>query len=172
MAGVELPAVEGDRLRLRPLSPEDLGALAAILAAPGVREWWSPPDTPEAVREDLRNEGAAFGIEVEGDLVGWLAFNDETDRDWRSVGIDIFLAPSHQGRGLGPEALRTVIGWLRAERGRQRFTIDPAVHNERAIAAYTAVGFRPVGVMRQVERGADGSWHDNLLMDLLAEELR
>ena len=171
MAGVELPAVEGDRLRLRPLRAEDLGALAEILAAPGVREWWSPPDTPEAVAEDLRNDGAAFGIEVDGALAGWLAFNDDTDRDWQALGLDIFLAPAHQGRGLGPEALRTVIRWLAAERGRRRFTIDPAVSNERAIAAYTAVGFRPVGVMRQVERGADGSWHDNLLMDLLVDEL-
>ena len=33
--------------------------------------------------------------------------------------------------------------------------------------------FRPVGVMRRYERDADGSgWHDGLLMDLLAEELR
>ena len=168
---MNLPTVEGERLRLRPLSAPDLTRLAEILAAPGVREWWSPPDTPEAVGEDLRNGGAAFGIEVGGVLAGWLAFNDETDRDWQAVGIDIFLAPDHQGRGLGPEALRTVIRWLVAERGRRRFTIDPAVDNERAIAAYATVGFRPVGVMRQVERGADGSWHDNLLMDLLAEEL-
>jgi aminoglycoside 6'-N-acetyltransferase len=26
--------------------------------------------------------------------------------------------------------------------------------------------------MRRYERGADGRWHDNLLMDLLREELR
>ena len=115
-----------ERLRLRPLDAQDLDRLAEIVGAPGVSEWWSPPDTPEAVREDLRNEGAAFGIEVDGDLVGWLAFNDETDRDWQAVGIDIFLAPSHQGRGLGPEACERR-GWLAAERGRQRFTIDPAV---------------------------------------------
>ena len=171
MARVNLPAIEGDRLRLRPLSPEDLDLLAEIVQGPGVSEWWSPPDTPEAVRDDLSNDGAAFGIEVEGTLAGWLAFNDDTDRDWQALGLDIFLAPAFQGRGLGPEALRTLIRWFAAERGRRRFTIDPAVHNERAIAAYTTVGFRPVGVMRQVERGADGSWHDNLLMDLLVEEL-
>jgi aminoglycoside 6'-N-acetyltransferase len=28
-----------------------------------------------------------------------------------------------------------------------------------------------VGVMRQYERGVDGRWHDNLLMDMLADEL-
>jgi len=29
-----------------------------------------------------------------------------------------------------------------------------------------------VGRMRQYERGPDGTWHDCLLMDMLAEELR
>jgi L-amino acid N-acyltransferase YncA len=43
---------------------------------------------------------------------------------------------------------------------------------EAAIRAYEKVGFRRVGVMRSYERGPDGSWHDNLLMDLLAGELR
>lgn len=28
-----------------------------------------------------------------------------------------------------------------------------------------------MGIMRRYERGADGRWHDALLMDLLAEEL-
>ena len=49
--------------------------------------------------------------------------------------------------------------------------IDPATDNEAAIRAYAKVGFRRVGVMRQYERGPDGSWHDGLLMELLADEL-
>src|SRR6185295_11085520 len=40
-----------------------------------------------------------------------------------------------------------------------------------AITGYRKVGFRPVGVMRQYERGPEGEWHDGLLMDLLAGEL-
>ena len=36
-----------------------------------------------------------------------------------------------------------------------------------------AVGFKPVGVMRQYERDTDGKgWHDGLLMDLLSAELK
>jgi aminoglycoside 6'-N-acetyltransferase len=169
---MSLPTLRGERLTLRPLDAEDVERLAEIVASPGVSEWWSPRDDPGHVREGLRNDGAAFGIEVDGTLAGWLGFVDESDADWAAVGLDLFLAPGFQDRGLGPEALRTAIGWLIAERGRTRFTIDPAVDNERAVAAYAAVGFRPVGVMRQCERGADGSWHDNLLMDLLADELR
>lgn len=171
MAGVDLPILAGDRLRLRALSRQDVERLAEIEQLPGVREWWGPPAPLERTHEDLRNDGAAFGIEVAGVLVGWLGFDEVNEPDYRHAGLDIFLAPDHQGRGLGPEALRTAIDWLIAERGHHRFTIDPAVANERAIRAYAAVGFRPVGVMRQVERGQDGSWRDNLLMDLLAEEL-
>jgi aminoglycoside 6'-N-acetyltransferase len=55
--------------------------------------------------------------------------------------------------------------------GHHRFTIDPAVANERAIRAYAKLGFRSVGVMRAYELGADGTWHDGRLMDLLAGEL-
>ena len=72
---------------------------------------------------------------------------------------------------LGPEAIRLVARHLFGERGHHRLIIDPAVANERAIRAYEKVGFRRVGVMRRYERGADGTWHDGLLMDLLADEL-
>ena len=107
-----------------------------------------------------------------GELAGWVGFNEETEPDYRHASLDIALAPPYQDHGLGPEALRTAIGWLAEERGHHRFTIDPALENEHAIRAYSKVGFRPVGTLRRYERGADGEWHDALLMDLLAEELR
>jgi aminoglycoside 6'-N-acetyltransferase len=67
--------------------------------------------------------------------------------------------------------VRTLAGWLFEERGHHRVTIDPAAANERAIRAYERVGFKRVGVLRRYERGADGAWHDGLLLDLLPEDL-
>ncbi|HEX3733140.1 MAG TPA: GNAT family protein [Mycobacteriales bacterium] len=58
------------------------------------------------------------------------------------------------------------------ERGHHRLTIDPAADNGAAIGMYRRLGFRPVGVLRQYERPPNGEWHDGLLMDLLAAELR
>jgi aminoglycoside 6'-N-acetyltransferase len=49
--------------------------------------------------------------------------------------------------------------------------IDPAADNLPAIRAYEKVGFQRVGIMRAYERGADGTFHDCLLMDLLADDL-
>jgi aminoglycoside 6'-N-acetyltransferase len=73
------------------------------------------------------------------------------------------------GRGVGREAMRLAIRHF-IEQGHHRFTIDPAADNERAIRAYAALGFKPVGVMRRYERAPNGNWQDGLLMDLLADE--
>ena len=74
-------------------------------------------------------------------------------------------------RGVGTDAVRTLARHLVVDHGHHRIVIDPAADNAAAIRAYTKVGFRPVGVMRSYERGNDGTWHDALLMDLLADEL-
>jgi aminoglycoside 6'-N-acetyltransferase len=76
-----------------------------------------------------------------------------------------------QGRGLGPDAIRVLAAYLIDERGHHRITIDPAAANTHAISAYGRVGFRAVGVMREYQQLADGTWVDALLMDLLAPEL-
>jgi len=65
-----------------------------------------------------------------------------------------------------------VLRYLFDERGHHRITIDPALANVRAIGAYEKVGFKRIGVGRRYEMGLDGTFHDNLLMDMLAEDLR
>lgn len=165
-----LPTLSDDRLTLRPLAESDPDELAVIVGHPSIRSWWGTQAYAEGFRADLRDE-CAFAILVDNLLAGWLGFHEELEPDYRHAGLDIFMAPQHQGAGLGPAALHLVARWLIAERGHHRLTIDPACANVRAIAAYRAVGFRPVGVMRRYERGVDGEWHDALLMDLLADEL-
>jgi len=113
---------------------------------------------------------AGIAVVAGGEVIGRLEVFEELDPGYRHAGLDIFLATAAQGRGLGPEALRLAIRHL-IDRGHHRFTIDPADDNEHAIRAYAAVGFRPVGVLREYELGPDGTWHDGLLMDLLAREL-
>ncbi len=90
---------------------------------------------------------------------------------YRHAGIDIYLSSRYQGRGVGAEAVGLLAGFLIDERGHHRLTIDPAAANHLAIACYRKVGFRPIGVMREYERGGNGEFHDGLLMDLLRDEL-
>ncbi len=165
------PTLAGERVRLRPLRRDDEPSLREILAEPGVAKWWGTLSAEEAAEELFDPDERWFAIELDGTLVGAIGYGEVMTPDYRHASIDLFICGEHQGRGIGTDALRTLAGYLFDVRGHHRLTIDPATANERAIRAYGRVGFRPVGVMRAYERGRDGTWHDGLLMDLLAGEL-
>ena len=165
-----LPSLQGERVTLRPIEAGDLDALAGIIREPSVARWWDESDEPDLLRENLLMDGDAWAIELDGELVGWLGFTEETERQYRNVGLDISLSSRFQGQGLGPDALRTAIRWFASERGHHRFTIDPNAGNDSAIKAYEAVGFKPIGITRRSE-SIGGEWTDGLLMDLLIDEL-
>ena len=172
----ELPTLSDERVVLRPLRADDADRLAGLVADPQIAPWWgSRPDDVDHHRAGFLSDAEgneAFAIEVDGALAGWLGVYEEEEPDYHHAGLDIFLDPALHGAGHGSRALRLAARWLLDERGHHRLIIDPAAANERAIAVYAAIGFRPVGIMRSFERGMDGEWHDALLMDLLADELR
>ena len=170
------PPVElvGRSIVLVPVRSEHVDALVRIIDEPSVAAWWT--DTETWFRAGLLEpdpDETAFAIltAARDAVIGFIQATEELEPGYRHAGVDLFVATAHQGRGVGPEAIRLVVRWLIDERGHHRVTIDPAVANVRAIRAYEKVGFRRVGVLRQYERGRDGSWHDGLLMDLLASEL-
>lgn len=171
--------IKGEGVTLRQVAQEDLALLLAILRTPEVAERWAPPSEDDDEFEFLRGEGAAdnetvttFTIFEAERIVGWIASCELNEPDMRHAGIDIFLAPDVHGRGLGPAAIRTLAAWLFDKRGHHRIVIDPAASNTKAVRAYEKVGFCKVGVMRQYERGADGFFHDGVLLDLLRGDLR
>ena len=167
--------MRGARILLRPVGPEDADELEEILREPEVFRWWAGYEADaKRVREEIFEDpdAVSYAIEADGELIGLIQYQEENAPDYRHAGIDIFLATAWQGQGLGSEALRVLARHLFDERGHHRLTIDPAAANERAVRAYERVGFRTVGVMREYERGPDGTWHDGLLMDLLAGEFR
>ena len=163
----------GTLVTLRPATTEDVPELTRIRATPDVAHWWRGGDDMAAtVAEDLAEEGTeTFVIEHDGQVAGAIQWHAEEEPDYRHAGIDIYLDPALRGRGLGTDAVRTLARHLIVDLGHHRLVIDPAADNAAAIRCYSKVGFRPVGLMRRYERGLDGTWHDGLLMDLLADEL-
>jgi len=161
----DLPLLHGDRVVLRPLTDDDAPAILDILAEPGVAAWWR-----RATWDQVTEEGASvFAMTVDGETVGCIQFSEETDPDYRHAALDIFVADAWQNRGVGSDAMRTLIGYLTERRGHHRLTVDPAVANARAIHVYEHLGFRAVGIMRAYERTADSSWRDALLMELVVD---
>jgi aminoglycoside 6'-N-acetyltransferase len=157
--------IHGKRVILRPLVPDDAATLAAILETPEVARWWPGYGLARVESEFLGDEPnvAVYGIVVEDRLIGLVQTTEEPEPDFRHASIDLFL---------GPDAIRTVARHLIEHDGHHRLTIDPAADNEYAIRAYEKVGFRQVGRLRQYQRFPDGSWHDAVLMEMLAEDLR
>jgi aminoglycoside 6'-N-acetyltransferase len=168
-----MTTLEGVAIRLRPAAEADIPELVRIRRTPEVyARWRGGDDLVAAVKEDFSEPGAtAYVIELEDRVVGWIQWQAEEEPDYRHASMDIYVDPAVHGRGVGTDAVRTLARHLIVDHGHHRLTIDPAADNAAAIRSYTKVGFRPVGITRLSERGPDGTWHDGLLMDLLADEL-
>jgi aminoglycoside 6'-N-acetyltransferase len=139
---------------LEPVRPEHAERLQALRSSPEVARWWDPPSLEK------------LAIVVNGELAGYIQFDEELDETFRHADVDIFLGPQSQGRGLGTEAMRMIVRHLIEDRGHHRVTLSTSVDNARAIRVYEKVGFRRVGVMRKASRShVSGEWEDDLLME-------
>ncbi|PRY13533.1 GNAT family N-acetyltransferase [Kineococcus rhizosphaerae] len=153
---------DGD-LVLRLSTPDDVATITGWLADPAVHRWWGGEPVPAAeVRRKYCGARepavAVYVLEFAQDPVGLVqAWQDPDAR-----GLDAFLAAGHQGRGLGPRAARLLAVDLLA-RGWRGLTVDPAVDNPRAQAAWRRAGFVPTG-----ERGLDDGY-ETVLMEFRGE---
>jgi aminoglycoside 6'-N-acetyltransferase len=151
---------------LRPIEAADLEGLAALLLNPGVARWWGAYDV-DRVRAEFIEDPTAHGFVIEsgGRLAGLIDFYEELEPDYRHASLDIAIADAFQRQAVGTDAMRTLMSFLTRSGGHHRLTVDPAAANLDAIHFYENLGFSRVGVMRCYERGADGKWHDGLLME-------
>jgi aminoglycoside 6'-N-acetyltransferase len=156
--------LRGERTIVRAATVDDAEWLAAWHADPGVARFWDwHIHTRDAIVERLARPNVdAYIIEADDEPIGYLQawFGDAAD----SSGLDMFLIPSARGRGLGPDAARTLARFLLAEGGRERVTVDPYAWNERAIRGWQNAGFRKID-----EHDADDGHTDRwLLMEFVA----
>lgn len=162
--------LRSERLTLRPVTPRDVERLREIRCSPWVSRWWGDGDD-EAGWPLSETDVDSYAIWRDGEIVGFAQCYEILDPSVRYAGIDIFIAESHSGHGLGPEAIRRLVAHLVEDKGHHRVIIDPAVDNQRAISCYEACGFCRVGVMKSYERDHEGSgWHDALLMELVTPQ--
>lgn len=163
--------LRGEQVVVVPVAAEHVAELRRILRTAEVRARWGDEEpSPEWPFDDP--ESTCFSVMVDGAVRGMVQYGEEDDPMYRHASIDIFLDPAVHGRGVGRDAVTVLARHLIRDRGHHRLVIDPAADNEAAIRCYSAVGFKPVGIMREYERDTDGAgWHDGLLMDLLAEDL-
>jgi aminoglycoside 6'-N-acetyltransferase len=145
-----------------PVGPEHYALLQAWLDLPHMREWWGDTEDELGVIRDMvegRDTTRPFLIAIDGTPVGYIQVwfvghhQNETwiaDHPWLAslpsdaVGVDISIGvPERLSKGVGSAALAAFVRRLRDE-GHETIIIDPLIRNERAVRAYTKVGFRPI----------------------------
>ena len=102
----------GDLVAVRPATDADADLLASWHAQPDIsRQWGNETFTRDEIVARLQRISVdPYVIEERDRPVGYIQawFDDDTSR----AGLDMFLIGTARGRGLGPDAARTLMRWL------------------------------------------------------------
>jgi ribosomal protein S18 acetylase RimI-like enzyme len=140
-------------ITLRPAVPADAAAIGAVFDA-AVRAGWTylgeriaepiftPQDWDRLVAENLPPNVLLIAVDETDGLIGYTAAHP-TDGEM----FLLFVHPAHAGRGIGRTLLAAAHDALRAAGCREAFLFTHE-QNERALAVYTAAGYRPDGSVR------------------------
>ena len=169
---MESPVLSGERVVLRAMNETDIERVSEIRRMPEVARWWQEWGTAAAQEKLASDDLAAWVVELDGDVIGFVQAYEKADPEFRHAGLDLFLDTAFHGRGVGQDVVRTVARHLLEGLGHHRLVIDPAEANTRAIRCFETVGFRRVGVMRSYWWDhVENRWVNGMLLDLLAAEL-
>ena len=175
------PDITTPRLKLSPLAPSDAPALFAYRSDPAVSRYQSfEPRTvedatsfigdPPRATFDIPGVWCQLGIRDRdsGLLVGDLGVHVLSD-DPRQVEIGFTVAPAHQGRGLGTEAVTGLLDalFLSLRKHRVFASVDP--RNVPSMALLRRVGMRQEAHFRE-SLWFKGEWADDAVFAVLRSE--
>ncbi len=160
----------GKRIRLRPLSVNDLEALACWNRDEELQKFvdCNLPTTHHQLKRwyqanvpDRRYQ--VFAIEtVNGRLIGDLEL-DHICWSRREAELRIRIGEKDcWNQGLGTEAIQLVFNYILAGKKFNRIYLRVYRFNKRAISCYLKNGFRQVGILRRPTKG----WKDIVLMEI------
>jgi RimJ/RimL family protein N-acetyltransferase len=163
------------RITIGPFVPEDFSPLfcwANDVAAAGLdfayrpvdmmahRQWW------DGLGKDLTKVVFAIRKTTEPVIIGYVQITG-INSVHRSAEIGIRIGnEKDRSQGYGKEALRLAVEFCWNHLNLNRLQLVVFKHNQRAISAYKAVGFKKEGVMRTAAF-IGGEWVDLVLMAIL-----
>lgn len=161
---------------LRPATPDDAGAIAEIYneaVARSVATFDTAPRSIERQRlwlEEHAPPWVALVATESGAVVGWASLSPWSDRPAysRTAEVSVYVASGTRGRGVGTALLTALV----AEGGRAGFhtlLARIADRNPASLRLHRALGFVPVGEMREVGRKFD-RWIDVTLLQRMYSE--
>ncbi len=166
----------GNRVRLRPLRPEDAEPLwrARLDPLTWARTTEAPlvPETLEAYRTRRAEPGepgaADFAVEVDEALVG-AASLFRVDTLARSAEVGLNLLPGERDKGYGRDVLRVLLGYAFRTRNLRRVHLQTLASHQAALRCYRAVGFVEEGRLCE-HAWVEGRYDDVVLLAVLASD--
>lgn len=175
------PILQGNRVTLVPLDEEALDAVRRWRSDPAVTRYW----ITQAVPTDTSLRAWLDGNRAAGALL-WLIHDQSArpigyvtlfniDQEHRKAEVALMIGErTVWGQGYGRAVLRRVLRYAfqpAADGGLGLHKVWLTVFAEHLAARrlYAACGFREDGILRD-DLYRDGSWHDQLLMSVLAHE--
>ena len=168
--------LRGDRVVLRPLRPDDVEPLWRARLDPVTwAQTTEAPLAPETLEEaqaryaaPATGGNAQFAVDVQEVLAGRAGLFGVDDLA-RHGEVGLTLLPEHRGKGLGQDVLRVLLGYAFRSRNLRRAHLQSIASNERALAAYRAVGFVEEGRLRE-HAWVEGAYEDIVLMAVLRDD--
>ncbi len=172
-----------DAVRLRTLRMRDAKHLERLIL--GNREWLRPweatnPVGPNSfdirgqvrglIRQMDAQQGLAFVIEVEGEILGQLNVANILYGSVSSAVIGYWIAPEAAGKGAVPTAVALVTDYLFNVVGLHRVEIDIRPENEASLRVVQKLGFRYEGLKERYIH-INGAWRDHFVFALTHEEV-
>ncbi len=127
-------------------------------------------DKEREILERLAKEHNYAVVDKDTDaLLGNVGLFDVDDVH-RSGSVGVFIGDkSYWGRGYGTEALGLLVDYSFRILNMKSLELRVFDFNERARKSYAKLGFKAVGTRRQAYF-YDRRWHDEIIMDILAED--
>ena len=159
-------SLEGDRVSLRPLRPEELDLVWEARVNDDTAPWMSTPQAYERLKQRVANSGRFvdgwldLGIEADGRLVGEIDARQPPRSMPQGVfelGISLFDT-GDRGRGLGTDAVRLLTRHLFENEDADRVQASTWVENRAMRRVFEKLGFTEEGTLRSYmpsERGRD-----------------
>jgi RimJ/RimL family protein N-acetyltransferase len=176
---LENPVLEGDGVRLRPLTEADVPRVVEGIGDPDTQYWLAflPRDPGEA-------EGRQYLETVQerlatGHTITWAFSATDDDRLLGALGlyrfdgepeIGYWTHPDARGRGLTTRAAGLAIRYAFETLGLDRLAGYASATNTASLKVLEASGMRRAGVLRNAARTGTGEAFDLVGYDVLAEE--
>jgi RimJ/RimL family protein N-acetyltransferase len=161
---------DGREITVRFLTAEDKERLVEMFASMSdeALKWGMPPYTREVVERWINNIPSLIPLVAEDNnwIVGYATIFKYPHPRRKGVGdLAMYLHQDFHNAGLETAILDYLLGLARKE-GVHRMGLHVIADNKIAIHLYEESGFKVEGAMKDSYFGADGKYHDEIVMGI------